>query len=84
VWLKHWELPMLHLDAYRLEGACFDVVRDAGVDEFFSRRDAVKLVEWPSFVVDWMPTPNYTVEIAHSAENERIIKISTVEIDRTL
>jgi tRNA threonylcarbamoyladenosine biosynthesis protein TsaE len=69
-------LPLLHLDAYRLEGACFDVVRDAGVDEFFTRRDAVKLVEWPSFVADWMPRPRFTVHIQHISETERAIQIT--------
>lgn len=70
-------LPLLHLDAYRLEGACFDVIRDAGVHEFFARKDAVKLVEWPSFVADWMPFPDYTVDISHSGDDERIIEISS-------
>lgn len=67
--------PLLHLDAYRLEGACFDVIRDAGVYEFFARTDAVKLVEWPSFVEDWMPTPDFAVDISHDGDEGRIITI---------
>lgn len=69
-------LPLLHLDAYRLEGACFDTVRDAGVDEFFARDNAVKLVEWASFVQDWMPVPHYAVTIEANSESERIISIT--------
>ena len=80
-------LPLLHLDAYRLEGACFDTVRDAGVDEFFFRDDAVKLVEWPSFVQDWMPTPRFAVTIEPQSETVRVISISengaNPKIDRT-
>src|SRR5206468_5551387 len=38
--------PVLHLDAYRLRGRCYDEMRDAGVLDFVERDDAVKIVEW--------------------------------------
>jgi len=72
-------IPLLHLDAYRLEGACFDAIRDAGVGEFFSRADAVKLVEWPSFVADWMPVPDFEVDFEPSGDEERRICIHAKE-----
>jgi tRNA threonylcarbamoyladenosine biosynthesis protein TsaE len=83
------EIPLLHLDAYRLEGACFDAVREAGIEDFFGREDAIKIVEWPEFVVDWTPAPHhathYVVAIEEGEnENERRIEItSSAKIDRT-
>jgi len=69
-------IPLLHLDAYRLESLCFDAVRDAGVDEFLARTDAIKLVEWPQMIADFLPLPNFAVEIEHGEnENERRVKI---------
>ncbi|HEX8552598.1 MAG TPA: tRNA (adenosine(37)-N6)-threonylcarbamoyltransferase complex ATPase subunit type 1 TsaE [Abditibacteriaceae bacterium] len=81
-------IPLLHLDAYRLEGACFDAVREAGIEDFFGRDDAVRIVEWPEFVADWVPSPHlnkhYHVRIEHGATpDERRIDISP-EFDRTL
>ena len=69
--------PLLHLDAYRLEGACYDAVRDAGVLDFLVRDDAVQVVEWPEFVADWLPTPRFIVRFESGAsENERLIEIT--------
>jgi len=70
------EIPLLHLDAYRLESACFDSIRDAGVDEFLLREDAVKLVEWPQMIEDFLPIPRFSVSIEHGdKEDERRIEI---------
>ena len=73
--------PLLHLDAYRLEGApgetiCYDALRDAGVLDFFDREDAIKVVEWPQRLVDVLPKPRFEIVITHGAEeNERLIEI---------
>ena len=70
------EIPLLHLDAYRLESACFESIRDAGVDEFLAREDAVKLVEWPQMIQDFLPSPTFAISIEDGeSENERHITI---------
>lgn len=69
-------LPLLHLDAYRLESMCFDAIRDAGVADFLDRQDAVKLVEWPERIADFLPRPQYSITIKQGeADDERNIAI---------
>ena len=70
-------LPLLHLDAYRLETKCYDAIRDAGVTDFLDRADAVKLVEWPERIEDFLPTPRYAITIGYgAADNERHLEIT--------
>ncbi|MEO6908114.1 MAG: tRNA (adenosine(37)-N6)-threonylcarbamoyltransferase complex ATPase subunit type 1 TsaE [Abditibacteriaceae bacterium] len=57
------KVPLLHLDAYRLESLCFDAIRESGVPEFLDRDDAIKVVEWPQRIVDFLPVPDVEVEI---------------------
>jgi tRNA threonylcarbamoyladenosine biosynthesis protein TsaE len=68
--------PLVHLDAYRLEGACYDAVRDSGVLDFALRDDAVKVVEWPEYVADWLPVARFALRFEPGErENERVIEI---------
>ncbi|HEX8834615.1 MAG TPA: tRNA (adenosine(37)-N6)-threonylcarbamoyltransferase complex ATPase subunit type 1 TsaE [Abditibacteriaceae bacterium] len=60
-------VPFLHLDAYRLEDQCYDAIRDAGIFDFLDRDDAVKLVEWPQRIADFLPTPRFAIEIRAGA-----------------
>lgn len=70
-------IPLLHLDAYRLENLCHDAVRDAGVLDFLDREDAVKLVEWPQRIADFLPVPRLRVVIAPGpGADERNITIT--------
>ncbi|MBV9469692.1 MAG: tRNA (adenosine(37)-N6)-threonylcarbamoyltransferase complex ATPase subunit type 1 TsaE [Abitibacteriaceae bacterium] len=69
-------IPLLHLDAYRLENKCFDAIRDAGVTDFLDRTDAVKLIEWPERIADFLPTPRFAIVIDYGDnDNERRIEI---------
>jgi len=70
-------LPLLHLDAYRLESKCFDAIRDAGVADFLDRMDAIKLVEWPERIADFLPRPEYSVAIQQGdGDDDRVISIT--------
>lgn len=75
-------LPLLHLDAYRLENRsgepiCYDALRDAGVLDLLDREDAVKIVEWPERIMDVLPTPRFQIRIGRDAgEGERQIEIT--------
>jgi tRNA threonylcarbamoyladenosine biosynthesis protein TsaE len=73
-------LALLHLDAYRLESQCFDALRDAGIFEFLDRDNAVKLVEWPERIADWLPHPTMAIRMQHpngDEDNDRSIEVLT-------
>lgn len=71
------KVPLLHLDAYRLESLCFDAIRESGVPEFLDRDDAIKVVEWPQRIADFLPVPDMeiTIELADN-DNERRISLT--------
>lgn len=75
------DLPLLHLDAYRLENRsgepiCYDALRDAGVLDLLEREDAVKVVEWPERIADCLPAPRFQIRFSHGEnENERVLEI---------
>ncbi len=64
--------PLLHLDAYRLEGLGWDELRDAGLEDLLGRTDAVRVVEWPSMIADWLPTAKWQIEITMEGEGRRV------------
>ena len=66
--------PLVHLDAYRLHGNCYDELRDAGALDMFDRSDAIKLVEWPERVTDFLPAARFavTLEPGAGADDRRI------------
>lgn len=71
---------LLHLDAYRLEedGEDFEIVlRDAGIFDFLTRDDAIKIVEWPSRIERFLPSSRLEVRIENLDENRRRITTST-------
>jgi tRNA threonylcarbamoyladenosine biosynthesis protein TsaE len=71
-------IPLLHLDAYRLEGKCYDVIRDAGVTDLLERQDAVKVAEWPECVIDFLPTANFAITLnPGDTASERVIEVAT-------
>ena len=64
--------PLLHLDAYRLEGLEWDELRDAGLEEFLGRLDAVRVVEWPEMVEAWLGAATWELAIAMEGEGRRV------------
>jgi len=64
--------PLLHLDAYRLENLGWDELRDAGLEDFLSRTDAVRVVEWPSMIAEWLPSVQWNIEISIEGDGRRI------------
>ena len=65
--------PLLHLDAYRLEGLEWNELRDAGLEEFLDRTDAVRVVEWPAMIAQWLPPARWQIEIRIEEPGRRII-----------
>ena len=64
--------PLLHLDAYRLENLDWDELRDAGLEDFLSRTDAVRVVEWPSMIAPYLTRADWKVTIHIEAEGRRV------------
>lgn len=70
-------LPLVHIDAYRLESLCYDAIRDAGVIDAVERDDAVTVIEWPERIADFLPTPRFRVTFAPGEGDARTIEIES-------
>ncbi|PQV64811.1 tRNA threonylcarbamoyladenosine biosynthesis protein TsaE [Abditibacterium utsteinense] len=64
------EIPLLHMDAYRLEGLDYDALREAGLEDFLSRTDAIRLLEWPEMVRPWLPTSRFQLQFEIENQGE--------------
>lgn len=64
--------PLLHLDAYRLENLSWDELRDAGLEDFLGRTDAVRVIEWPSIIADWLPRADWEITISIEGAGRRV------------
>ncbi len=60
------ELPLYHMDVYRLEGACETV----GFDEYFNR-GGVSIVEWSDLICDCLPEERLDIKFKVIDENTR-------------
>ncbi len=66
--IKEYEgdLPLYHMDVYRLEGQD----EDLGFDEYFFG-DGVTVVEWAQFIQDLLPEEHLKITIKHVKGDER-------------
>ena len=64
--------PLLHLDAYRLENLGWDELRDAGLEDFLGRADAVRVVEWPSMIAPWLPRATWNITLCLEGDGRRV------------
>ncbi|MCI8394701.1 MAG: tRNA (adenosine(37)-N6)-threonylcarbamoyltransferase complex ATPase subunit type 1 TsaE [Bacilli bacterium] len=62
------ELPLYHMDVYRLEGTKENV----GIEEYFSQ-GGVTIVEWADMVVDILPEERLEIEFKVVNENTRVL-----------
>lgn len=60
------ELPLYHMDAYRLEHSDEDI----GFDEYFYG-DGISVVEWASFIEDYLPEERLMIKIEHVNTEKR-------------
>ncbi len=61
-------VPLNHLDVYRLEGS----EEDLGWDELFYG-DAISLVEWAQFIADELPDERLDIRIERTGETSRLL-----------
>ena len=60
------ELPMYHMDVYRIEGD----VSELGLDEYFDG-DGVTIVEWADMITDYLPKERLDIFIKVTGEDTR-------------
>ncbi|WP_026691407.1 tRNA (adenosine(37)-N6)-threonylcarbamoyltransferase complex ATPase subunit type 1 TsaE [Alteribacter aurantiacus] len=66
---KGTELPLYHMDVYRLE----EGGEDMGLEEYFDG-DGVSVVEWPSMIKEELPQEKLAISIFHLDETSRRIR----------
>lgn len=66
------ELPLFHMDVYRLEGDPFEI----GLEDYFKKKGVV-IIEWAETIADYLPKNRLDIKIRPSDEyeNRRIITI---------
>lgn len=62
------ELPLYHMDVYRLEGSCETV----GFDEYFTK-GGVSIVEWSDLICDCLPEERLVIKFKVIDENTRVL-----------
>lgn len=62
------ELPLYHMDVYRLEGACETV----GFDEYF-QKGGVSIVEWSDLICNCLPEERLVIKFKVIDENTRVL-----------
>lgn len=67
-----------HLDLYRLDEISDD---DALALEEYVGEEAVTLVEWPEAGIDRLGSATWTVHLAHSSPDERVLELEAVTDD---
>lgn len=66
-------LPLYHIDAYRLEG----LDQDLGFEEMLDG-DGVAIVEWGEFIEDILPKERLDISILNGIDEERIFEIHAI------
>ena len=62
------ELPLYHMDVYRLEGTCETV----GFDEYFEK-GGVSIVEWSDLICNCLPEERLVIKFKVIDENNRVL-----------
>ena len=62
------ELPLYHMDVYRLEGACENV----GFDEYFNK-GGVTIIEWSDLICNCLPENRLDIKFKVIDENTRVL-----------
>lgn len=67
------ELPLYHMDVYRLEFS----EEDLGFDEYFYG-DGVTIVEWAKFIEEFLPDTYLAIQIERLGETDRLLTIEAI------
>ncbi len=64
-------LDLYHVDAYRLEHATPDEVREVGLPELFAS-EGICAVEWAELVAPWLPAERLDIRLWHEPDGRKI------------
>lgn len=64
------EMPLFHMDVYRLEGN----IEGTGIQEYFDK-NGVTIIEWAEMIEDYLPEERLEIKFKVIGENKRILKI---------
>ncbi len=59
------ELPLYHMDVYRLDGK----VDDLGIEEYYTK-GGITIIEWADMIPDYLPEERLDIKIRNSSEDE--------------
>ena len=59
------ELPLFHMDVYRLDGN----VEDLGIEEYYTK-NGITIIEWADMIPDYLPDRRLDIKIKNSEEDE--------------
>src|SRR5690625_1582997 len=62
------ELPLYHMDAYRLEHS----EEDIGFSEYFSG-EGISVVEWATFIEEYVPDQHLNIDIRYEDDHRRML-----------
>ena len=68
------ELPLYHMDVYRLKGACENV----GFDEYFNH-GGVTIIEWSDLICDCLPEERLDIKFKVIDENDENVRVLVFE-----
>ncbi len=68
--IYHGDHPLVHIDAYRLEG----IDQDLGFEDYFDGEHIV-IIEWANFIQDQLETPDIKIQIHYIDQQQRQIEI---------
>ena len=65
------ELPLYHMDVYRLE----DTNEDLGIEEYFDK-GGVTIIEWADMIKDILPEERLDIKFKITGENTRVLVLT--------
>lgn len=67
------ELPLYHMDVYRLENSDEDI----GFDEYF-QGNGVTVIEWAHFIEEFLPSELMNINITFVDEHTRLLELTSI------
>lgn len=67
------ELPLYHMDVYRLENSDEDI----GFEEYFNG-DGISVVEWAHFIKEFLPDERLDIKLSYLDDSTRLLDFSPI------
>ena len=65
------EMPLYHMDVYRLDGK----VDDLGIEEYYTKGGGITIIEWSDTITDYLPDKRLDIKFRVVGENTRSITL---------